>query len=161
MIGDTLVCLGTSTYQAINNSLGNNFIWTLSGGGTLIDNGNTATINWTQTGLYTLTVAQANECGTGESLTITIRVKDIPILPIINGDVDDCLGTATYNATNNDLTDIYTWSLSGGGNLFPLGNTAIINWAVTGTHTLTVAASNLCGISPTGNINIDINEISA
>lgn len=159
IIGDTLVCLGTTTYQAINNSLGNNFIWTISGGGTLINNGNTATINWTQTGLYTITVTQVNECGVGEAFNIEVNVKDIPVLPVINGDNTDCLGSATYNITNNASTDTYNWTLSGGGNLFPLGNTAIVNWAVTGIHTLSVSTSNLCGTSPTGNINIDIDEI--
>ena len=161
VIGDTIVCLGTSIYQAINNSLGNNFIWTISGGGILINNGNTATVNWTTTGTHTITVAQVNECGAGEIFTFNVIVKDIPILPIINGDTTDCLGSATYNVTNNSGTDTYIWSVSGGGNLFPIGNTAIINWAVTGNHILSATASNLCGISPTGTLDIDIFEIPA
>ena len=161
VIGDTIVCLGTSIYQAINNSLGNNFIWTISGGGILINNGNTATVNWTTTGIHTITVAQVNECGTGEIFTFDVTVKDIPILPVINGDTTDCLGSATYNVTNNSGTDTYIWSVSGGGNLFPLGNTAIVNWAVTGTHTLNVSASNLCGVSGTGTLDVDIFEIPA
>jgi hypothetical protein len=159
VIGDTLVCLGTKNYTAVNNSLGNNFIWTISGGGTLSSNGKTATVNWTQTGIHTITVTQVNECGAGKTFTFRVRVRDVPVLPIINGDNTDCLGSATYNVTNNFSSDLYNWSVSGGGNLFPLGNTAIVNWAVTGTHILSVSANNLCGTSPIGNLTINIAAI--
>ncbi len=161
VLGDTLVCLdiGSTTYQAIKQSVGNNFIWTISGGGVLTANNDVATVNWTQTGIHTITVAQVNECGAGEIFIFNVTVKDIPILPIINGDSTDCLGSATYNVTNNFDTDNYVWSVSGGGNLFPIGNTAIVNWAVSGDYVLDVVASNLCGVSPTGTLNIDIFEI--
>ncbi len=159
VLGDTLVCLGTSIYNATASSVGNNFIWTISGGGTINSVNNIATINWTQAGTHTVTVAQINECGAGEAFTFNITVKDVPVLPIINGDNTDCLGSATYNVTNNFSSDTYNWSVSGGGNLFPLGNTAIVNWAVTGTHILSVSASNICGISPTGNLTVNISEI--
>ncbi|MFK7947710.1 MAG: hypothetical protein AB8G11_08975 [Saprospiraceae bacterium] len=159
VVGDTLVCLGTQTYEAVKNSVGNNFIWTVSGGGTVTNTGNIATINWTQTGVYTVTVTQFNDCGLGKDFTFNVTVKDVPILPIINGDSTDCLGSATYNVTNNFDTDNYAWTVSGGGNLFPIGNTAIINWAISGDYTLEVVASNLCGVSPTGTLDIDIFEI--
>ncbi|MFK7947706.1 MAG: hypothetical protein AB8G11_08955 [Saprospiraceae bacterium] len=159
VLGDTLVCIGSSIYQAIANSAGNNFLWTISSGGTVTTNGNIATINWTTTGTHIITVSQVNECGAGESFIFNVTVKDVPTLPIINGDNTDCLGSSTYNVTNNSNSDAYNWSVSGGGNLFPLGNTAIVNWAVTGTHVLSVSASNLCGISPTGDLTINISEI--
>ena len=159
VIGDTLVCLGNENYEAINNSSGNTFLWAVSGGGTVINNGKFATINWTQTGTFTVSVAQTNECGAGEVFSFNVTVKDIPVLPIINGDNTDCLGSATYNVTNNSISDTYNWVVSGGGNLFPLGNTAIVNWAVTGTHTLSVTTANICGVSPTGSLNISISEI--
>ena len=159
VLGDTLVCLGTTTYEAIKQSVGNNFLWSVSGGGSVSNNGNTATINWTQTGVYTVTVTQFNDCGLGKAFTFNVTVKDIPILPIINGDSTDCLGSATYNVTNNFDSDNYTWTVSGGGNLFPIGNTAIVNWAISGNYDLNVIASNICGASPTGTLDIDIFEI--
>jgi hypothetical protein len=159
VIGDTLVCLGTSNYTAVNNSLGNNFIWTISGGGTLTDVGKVANINWTTAGTHTVTVTQTNECGIGATFTFNVIVKTVPTLSIINGDNTDCLGSAAYNILNNSGTGTYAWTLSGGGNLFPLGNTAIVNWAVTGSHILSVTASNICGIGVTGTLPVTIAQI--
>ena len=53
------------------------------------------------------TILQINECGAGEAFTFDITVKDVPTLPVINGDINDCLGSATYNVTNNFDSDNY------------------------------------------------------
>ena len=159
--GDSITCLGQQTYTIPENpGPGTTFNWTLSGGGVLVANGNTATVNWTTKGLHTLTVTTSNACGNGTPFTYEVRVLDVPDLPSINGDSTACLGTATYSVATV-FGESYNWTVSGGGSLFPLGNTVITNWAVTGNHTLFVEPSNVCGVGPTANLPIIVDKIPA
>jgi hypothetical protein len=159
VIGDTITCLESKSYFIVNPpGPAVTYNWTLSGGGTLNANNTAATINWTTTGIHTLTATPTNDCGLGGVFVLQIRVLDIPQQPTINGDATACVGSETYNI-NNVFGENYAWALTGGGNLFPLGNTAIINWGVTGTHTLSVTPSNQCGIGQGNFYPINVKEI--
>ena len=55
---------------------GVSYNWTISGGGIIIPNGNSADINWTAPGLYTITLTPFNSCGNGPSQILNIVVTN-------------------------------------------------------------------------------------
>ncbi len=71
--GEAQPCLGTYKYTT-KKIVGANYIWTLSSGGTLTFNNDTATVVWTSAGTHTLAVKANSSCdavyGTVYSLTI-------------------------------------------------------------------------------------------
>ena len=141
--GDDLVCLDTTIYDVplIN---GFNYNWTLSGGGLLNADSNSAEVIWQNTGNYTLSVTSSDGC----TKTLPIEVKDIPSIPsVISGDTVVCIGTKSY-AVNPVNGQTFNWSLSGGGNINAFGNAAIANWNSTGVFNVEVSGSNFCGTGP-------------
>lgn len=149
LIGDSITCLGQKTYTVpIVPGVGTTYNWSLSSGGVLVANNGSATVNWTTKGLHTITITSNNVCGSSNAFAYEVRVLDVPELPQIMGDTTPCLGSETYSVTNV-FGENYTWTISGGGTVFPLGNTAIINWSVVGGHKIFVSPSNVCGIGNT------------
>jgi hypothetical protein len=147
--GDSITCLGQKNYTIpIAPGVGTTYNWSLSGGGILVANGDVATVNWTTKGLHTISITSNNICGSSNAFTYQVRVLDVPELPQISGDTTPCLGSETYSVINV-FGENYTWTVSGGGTIFPLGNTAIINWSVVGGHKIFVSPSNICGIGNT------------
>ncbi len=146
--GDTLVCLGLKNYS-VTGTAGVLYVWSVSGGGSISSSGNSISINWSVPGFYTLRVTPTNACGSGLSRSIKIRVKDIPSLPSIIGNKQVCLGTNAYNISAIPEEN-YTWSISGGGSIIPINNTAVVNWVVTGNYNLIVQPRNFCGNGPKG-----------
>ena len=157
--GDAVVCVGTYNYGIVSEP-NVNYSWTLSGGGILIENSNLATINWQNTGIYTLTVTPFNDCGTGTPQTMTIDVRTIPNAPnAVTGDTLACLSNQIYTVPVNPLVN-YNWSLSNGGAvLVPASNQANISWQTIDTNTITVTASNLCGTSPQTQLGVEIIDV--
>ena len=157
--GDAVVCIGTYNYGIVSEP-NVNYSWTLSGGGILIENSNFATINWQNSGIYTLTVTPFNDCGTGTPQAITIDVRTIPNAPnAVTGDTLVCLSNQIYTVPANPLVT-YNWSLSNGGAvLVPASNQANINWQTIDTNTITVTASNLCGTSPQTVLAVEVIDI--
>jgi len=157
--GDAVTCLGQKNYTIPTvPGAGISYTWSLSGGGILVANSGTATINWTTKGLHTITITSNNVCGISDDFTYQVRVLDVPEIPTITGDVTACLGSETYSIVNV-FGENYTWSLSGGGSLFPLGNTVIANWSVVGNHTLFVSPANVCGVGQVANLPIIVDKI--
>ncbi|NJN78019.1 MAG: hypothetical protein HC803_06510 [Saprospiraceae bacterium] len=78
--GVTNTCLSTQNYT-VPNIAGVTYNWVLSSGGTLTENGNIATVNWTSSGTHTLIVTPTNDCGSGSSRQITVTVNDVPPQP--------------------------------------------------------------------------------
>lgn len=160
LIGDTVVCLGNTTYSLPPTSFGPgvDYQWTISGGGTFTQGDTFITVNWNTVGTHTLSVQAFNSCGGSGVYSIQVNVIDIPGAQPINGDSTACLGQAAYNVPSNPFNQ-YNWSVSGGGNLFPISNTAIINWVATGNYTLQVQASNECGTGPLSSFPITVKSI--
>lgn len=143
IIGETMLCAGTY-YYSTESQIGSTFEWEISGGGTLTENGNEAIVQWETAGTYTLTVTPLNNCGSGQSQSITVEVKDIPRYSELTGDSIVCRGSEVYSVPfENDV--IYSWNLSGGGTSLGIDNTIAINWLSTGTYNITLNASNMCG----------------
>ena len=70
-----------------------------------------------------------------------------------------CLGTGIqkYYPSIHEVGATYSWVLSGGGTFTTIGDTAFVNWAVTGTYLLTLTSSNQCGNGPQALATILVN----
>lgn len=79
IIGDTLSCAGKKVYS-ITKAAGTSYKWNLSGGGTIISEDTSATVNWTTPGKYVLKVTPiADACnGTAKEINITVRSVEKP-----------------------------------------------------------------------------------
>ncbi len=156
--GSSQTCLGTNTYSVIQQD-DQNYEWTLSSGGNLTFVNNQASINWTQTGFHTITVRAINSCGTGLTRDLVVEVSDVPDQPgIIFGNSNVCLGLQNYNVFAESGVG-YTWSISGGGQIFPSGNSVAINWTLPGTYDLIVTPSNSCGNGTTRVLQINVKDV--
>jgi hypothetical protein len=155
ILGNTSLCLGTEVYsvQAVEEV---EYHWSVSDGGMLIKDGATVTVHWVKEGVFQLTVQPENDCGLGESRSITVEVSDIPTLPdSIFGLTDVCVGKQEYSI-EAQTDEIYTWSLGGGGVLAQDGNYAYVDWSESGKYSLSVMARNSCGISETKTTQIQV-----
>lgn len=156
--GPTSVCVGTYNYRPVQqtaNAQGITYTWQLSGGGTISPGTNQATVTWTSAGVHTLTATPVNNCKPGTPFSIQVEVTDVPAAPPITGDSMVCIGQAFYQ-TNPDTTLTYQWSLSGGGVLTSLGNSASVSWSGQGSHVLSIRATNQCGQGPSRNLPIEV-----
>ena len=61
------ISTGIHTYYASQKEPGVTYNWSLSGGGTLTANQDTAFVTWTTTGARTITLNTSNQCGNGPS----------------------------------------------------------------------------------------------
>lgn len=115
--GETAPCIATYRYNT-QKIPGANFVWTLSGGGILTTNNDTAWVQWQTPGTYTLTVKANSPCDTvytnTQSLTITTS-NNLPgvvsgMLPL-NGAIDQQLPlTLSWIPGNNTVNyDLYIW----------------------------------------------------
>ncbi|MFC2136857.1 T9SS type A sorting domain-containing protein [Bacteroidota bacterium] len=156
--GSKLVCLGEEKYW-IDKKDYENYSWTLNNGGVLTDLDDTAYVIWDSTGTYILTATPTNKCGIGTSKSIQIEVITIPDqISNIVGDVSVCKGIESYEADlNNEI--IYNWSLSDGGTLSPLSNSATINWTKAGNYILALTPSNQCGDGLSTYLPIEVSQI--
>ncbi len=155
---DTLSCIGTETYTA-SPQTNVNFLWNLSGGGGSSSNGNQFTVNWTNTGVFDISLSAFNFCGSSPTNVESISVNDVPSLPIfISGNVEPCLENETYLINSTDASN-YVWSISGGGILNAISDSAIVNWISPGSQNINARGENYCGLSPILNISIDISDV--
>ncbi|HEY8402948.1 MAG TPA: SBBP repeat-containing protein, partial [Cytophagaceae bacterium] len=70
------VCPGEWEYS-VKNSVGINYQWSVSGGGTIIGSGASIKVNWTTLGTHTLTVKPVAVCGEeGQAKTLLVEVKN-------------------------------------------------------------------------------------
>ncbi len=156
--GDTLVCLGSTVYRAIQNP-NVQYLWQSTLGGSLSSFGDSAVVNWTLPGQTEVRLRSQNFCGTSALVALPVRVKTIPqIIPLITGDTLTCLGTKIYSISPETETG-YSWNLSGGGNLSSGPQSATINWTNAGQYLLSVASSNRCGLGPTGSVLVKVIDI--
>ncbi len=158
IVGDSKVCKGIESYDAeLNQKIAYN--WTLSGGGTLSQLVNSATINWTKVGNYILTLTPSNQCGNGISTSIPVEVNEIPASPdSIIGLAEVCLGQQTYTIIADEDVN-YSWLINGGGTLTSTNSQASVNWIKKGNYTLKVTPSNFCGLGNSQEKIISVKDI--
>jgi hypothetical protein len=82
--GPQQTCVTSQTYS-ITPETGTSYTWQVSqNGGLVIANGNSATVNWLKSGLYTITVTPSTTCGNGPSQTLDVHVLPFQEQPVIS-----------------------------------------------------------------------------
>ncbi|MEO8147722.1 MAG: hypothetical protein ABI723_08810, partial [Bacteroidia bacterium] len=111
--GNNNVPISSQNYN-VTNTAGQSYTWSLSGGGTITPAGNTANINWTTSGTYTIIVTPTDFCGAGIADTIIVTVLPNPLgvqLIDFGGNFNPATNTnnlywLTLSETENDHFDI-------------------------------------------------------
>jgi gliding motility-associated-like protein len=143
--GDLSFCAGKSTQLKAPDGF-KNYKW--SGNG-ISGKDNEQICIVTKSGIYTLTVTDANDC-TG---TANVEVTEyLNFVPKISGDLSFCAGKSTQLKAPDGFKN-YKWS---GNGISGKDNEQICIVTKSGIYTLTVTDANDC----TGTANVEVKEIS-
>ncbi|GCC50800.1 hypothetical protein SanaruYs_10180 [Chryseotalea sanaruensis] len=158
--GEADVCIGIAKPYSITNVPGTTYMWNGGAGATVTGSGNAVTISWSSAGAKTITVTPTNSCGSGTARTYSVNVIGVPAQPAaITGNALPVLGSAVAYTVTNVAGVNYAWSLTDKGLLTNSGNTSSVSWNSLGSATLSVTASNLCGVSAERTLAITVNKI--
>ncbi|MCF8237034.1 MAG: gliding motility-associated C-terminal domain-containing protein [Saprospiraceae bacterium] len=150
-VGDTLTCvITTTTLVGQSGTPGATFSWTNPSGNPA---GNTASINVTVPGIYTLTVTGLNGC---TKTTTAEAILDAQIPSINVAQTDDtitCKVPAITLTGTSDLPVTFAWTNAANQ---PLGTNSTLPVNTQGQYTLVVLANNGCTNTQTVPIGEDI-----
>ena len=165
--GSSSVCLNSSSNYstAVGNSA---YVWTVSPGGTITAGAGTSsiTINWTTTGVKTVSVSytDANGCSAASPSNLSVTVNPLPT-PTITGPSSVCAGTTGVIYNTEVANTGYTWTVSAGGTITAGAGTSSITvtWNTAGPQSVSVNYTNANGCtapSPTVS-TITVNPLPA
>ena len=156
--GDSLLCKGNIiNYQTTFDS-SYTYSW-LSSGGTISNSGNMATINWLDSGVFSIQVSASNFCGSSSILQKSIEVLSSPKPPNnLFGKINPCLNTETYSI-QKEPNQTYQWVLGNGGNLSFNNDTAVVNWTQSGSQNLVVIPQSNCGQGTPKTFSISVHDV--
>ncbi len=115
------------------------------------------TLTWIIPGTYALHVTATNPCGEAEGvLTVTVACQPLNAVTI-DGPLSlevgqEGLYTATYAPITATLPVSVTWDNGA------FGAAAVYSWTTPGTYTITVSATNPCGVVVEGTQSIEVVE---
>ena len=167
--GPSPVCLNSNNNTYTTQAGMNNYIWFVSGGGTITSGGtatdNTVTILWTAIGAQTVGVNYhaPNGCPAVNPTIFNVTVKALPV-PTITGPTPVCLNSTETYITQTGMTN-YIWSVSAGGIITSGGtatdNTITIAWTALGAQTVGVNyhSSNGCTAANSTIFNVTVNAL--
>lgn len=150
--GDASLCAGTSGvgYSTPVIADATNYIWTVPIGASIVSGSGTdsITVDFSTNAVSgNITVCGNNICGNGSPSVFPVVVNTLPV-PTITGDSFTCQSSNATYATQPGMTG-YTWNVSTGGTIVSGGNTdqITVQWATTGTQTVTVNYTDGAGCS--------------
>jgi choice-of-anchor A domain-containing protein len=142
----------------LNNSFGfTNYSWSVSNGGTgLFSNQSTVNFEFTQAGVYQVTVTGIDDkgCSSTTIIPVSISFTDVGIAPTSDFSIDNstqCLATNSFNFTNTtspiqaNLPFTYLWDFGDGTTSTSLSPTKI--YSVAGTYSVRLTVTNSIGSS--------------
>ncbi len=150
VIGSGSPLQNVATTYSVSPIPGATYNWTAGGGGIVTGTGNEVQIAWSTIGLKTISVTATDDCGTSAVRNATVNVLSCiaPAQPsVITRTLgSECTSASAMYSVTAEQGVTYTWSLSAGGTITSSGNSATVVWnATTGSRTITVTPSNLCG----------------
>lgn len=158
--GSTTVCDGSSnTYSITPAGDASTYNWTLpSGWGGSSTSSSISTTAASNGGV--ISVTGTNFCGTSTASNLTVSVNTIPATPIaISGLNPICEGTTnTYSVPTVSGVTSYSWTLPPGWSGSSTTNTINATASANG-GTISVMASNSCGLSSPANLTITVNPL--
>lgn len=164
--GPLLICPGeTQTYFGHTSASGTVLNWTVTGGTPTTGTGNSITVTWGGSGLYTLSLSQSltgQPMCSSPAIQLTVQAKQIAGPLTISGPSGCINSTQMYSAGPAQHPDaMFNWTISpatAGSVVAGQGTPNIdVQWNNTpGTPMLTVAVT-LCGVTQTHSIPVTLN----
>ncbi len=165
--GPTVVCSGETVEYSTDDNAGHSYAWTVSGGGSIVSNPASSTINvqWTTAGSWTLSVTQVNSSGNCARTQIaTVVVKQTPTATAISrvtpgGNLNQaCQGQQITYSTPANAASTFNWTVTGGTVVgSATGNQVLVNWQNQGNGTITVTETTTgttCATTRTANVAV-------
>ncbi|MCE2712967.1 MAG: T9SS type A sorting domain-containing protein, partial [Cryomorphaceae bacterium] len=165
--GSSSVCESVSglTYSITAQPNTQSYIWSVPTGWTITSGQGTTSITVTS-GLLSqngpITVSSVNSCSTSAPSTLTVSVSSgVPTTPVISGLATICSSSngESYSVTNPEPGTSYTWFIPSSAMILLGGspqNSATIDFG-NSSGTISVMASNSCGNSALGQLNVTVN----
>ncbi len=147
--GPSQACAGSQTYSISSVAPNTTYTWSLSEGGTLTDNGTSATVNWTTPGTHTLTVTPSNDCGNGQARTLQVIISSGTPTITASGPLNFCQGGSvvlTSSAANGN-----TWSTG--------ATTQSITVTQSGTYSVTTGGTTCTATSEEVIVTVTSNTV--
>ena len=157
LISGTLQSCQFNTYRyATPYVSGNTYQWTVSGGIIIYQNADTINIKWNTTGNHSLSVREINSFGCDSIVSVNVTVNAKPT-PVITPQINICEFTEElYNILLPQISNSYSWSISGGFINDNDEDTIIVKWTGSGLGSLTVIEMNFSGCDSTVSANYTI-----
>ena len=168
--GNSTVCAASPGNIYTTETGMSNYVWTVSGGGTVTGGGtatdNTITITWNTAGAQTVSVnyTDANGCTAASATVYNVTVNPIPS-PTITGRASSMRGTTGNVYTTEAGMTNYVWAVSAGGTITgggtPTDNTVTVTWITAGPQTVSINYSNSFGCADTAAVvyNVTVNPL--
>ncbi len=154
IIGPTPVCVNSVGNTYTTEAGMSNYVWTVSGGGTITGGGgatdNTVTITWNTAGPQSVSASYTNTngCTAAAPTTFPVNVLTLPV-PNINGPSPVCMNSAGNTYTTDAGMTNYVWTVSSGGTITSGGgvtdNTVTITWNTAGPQSVSISYTNGSG----------------
>ncbi|TRZ73704.1 MAG: PKD domain-containing protein [Bacteroidetes bacterium] len=167
--GAASVCINATNVAYTTQTGMTNYLWTVSGGGTITGGGgttdNSVFVTWNIIGAQTVSVnyTGTNGCTATSATVYNVTVNPLPT-PTISGPNDVCANSTGNIYTTQSGMSNYTWSISAGGTITTGGtltsNTATVTWNTPGAQSVTVNYSQTgCpAVLPT-TFNVTVNPL--
>lgn len=165
--GPTVVCSGVTAEYSTDDNAGHSYAWTVSGGGSIVSNPASSTINvqWTTAGSWTLSVTQTNSSGNcSRTRTATVVVNQTPTATAISrvtpgGNLNQaCQGQQITYSTPANAASSFNWTVTGGTIVgSATSNQVVVNWQNQGNATITVTETTTgttCATTRTANVAV-------
>ncbi len=162
--GPMNACLGYTTNVYTTQSGMASYTWNVSAGGAITAGAgtNAITVTWSTLGAKTVSVNYTNPegCSGVAPTVLNVTVNAIPA-PTVTGPVELCAGSTGIVYTTQAGFSNYNWNISYGGIITTGLNTNVVtvNWATSGTRTLSVNYNNAngCAAIIPGSLGVVVN----
>jgi hypothetical protein len=165
IIGEGSVCINNFVEYEVEDVIGNNFVWNLTGGLIIEGQGSSKVkVQWTALNNQTLKVTPSNPCGNGVAFEKAIAVQNKPEQP------SDILGPDRVGFTEEEyqVTSLpnvnYQWKLNetGGQIISGQGTSKItVLWEKEGNYELSLTPMNSCDSGEGRMLSVNVNIITA
>ncbi len=164
-------CIGATNNMYYTEAGMNNYVWTVSSGGTIAAGQGTSVLNvtWNQQGVQYVTVTYTNSFGCAAvAPTMTTQFVNAPpsAAASITGTTPVCAGTSAvaFSSTPVSGAETYTWTVPAGATIASgAGTTSItVDFGTTAvTGNVTVAGTNQCGNGPVSSFAVTVKPLPA
>ena len=163
---DNQVVYSTSIPATGSNQGSVSYAWTVSSNGSIVGTANSTSVSvrWTNTTSVPqngqITITQTSSYGCVTSATLSVTINPLPN-PVVSGLTSVCLNNLVSYTTPGVPGNTYSWTV-GGGNIIRAGQgtpNVMVEWTVTGTHTLRVTETNTYGCSVQNALSVVVHEL--